>query len=127
MDLADDLSPDQAAEVLQGLLLIPGPAHQLADVLRLVGRCVAMEHSTEPALWEPLLEASSRITIAALHGANAATALTEAAPTPGRPRAATAASPVLDAAGPRTQVHHSPATAATAPAPHGRATQAAHR
>ncbi|MEY9961789.1 hypothetical protein [Streptacidiphilus sp. MAP5-52] len=123
-ELSADLTPAEAAEVLQELLLVPGPAHQLAQVLTVIGQRVAVEHADTPALWEPLLEAAGHITVAHLRAANAATALADAedARHLRRTTAATASSPALQAAGPGARIHHSPA-----PAPHPRIAEPPHR
>ncbi|MBD0688295.1 hypothetical protein [Streptomyces sp. CBMA123] len=123
-DLAPFLTAHEAAEVLQGLTLMPGTAHQLAGTISEIGRQVAQEYGDRPPLWEPLLTQATAISTAAFRTAAASDAIAEAAEETTRSRAATAQSPALRAAGTGASVHLAPASA---PPPHPRIVEPPHR
>ncbi|MFD0405336.1 hypothetical protein [Kitasatospora sp. NPDC127116] len=112
-ELADSMTAEEAAEVLQNLTLQPGPAHRLAAAVTALGNQLASQLGDQPHLWEPVLEGGSRITAAAWR---AAAPTEEVLVTGGRRQAAIASSPAIRAAGPGAEFHLAPA----AVAPHSR-------
>ncbi|MGW2397085.1 hypothetical protein ACWCYY_11075 [Kitasatospora sp. NPDC001664] len=126
IDVAPSLTPHEAAEVLLGLTLMPGPVQQLANAVTEIGRQVAQQYGDRPPLWEPLLTEATAISAAAFRTAATADAIAEAAEETTRSRAATAQSPALRAAGARAAVHFAPPAAYDVP-PHSRIVEPPHR
>ncbi|MFD0259063.1 hypothetical protein ACFVH7_12420 [Kitasatospora indigofera] len=119
------LTPEEAATVLHGLFLPPGPAHVLAGIVQSFGAW-ATDYGG-PHLYEPLFRESAELTLGAYRVAEVANDLTDLGPAPtGGPRstAARASSPAALAAGATTlRGPVEPATAADSPVQPPRSTE----
>ncbi|MGA5704521.1 hypothetical protein [Peterkaempfera bronchialis] len=104
-ELAGSLNAEQAAEVIQWLGLRPGPAHRLAAAVTALGTQLATELGEQPEVWEPVLDAGTRIAAA---GFRAAGPVGEVLYGSDRHRAAVTTSPAIRAAGPGAEVQAAP-------------------
>ncbi|MGV9268380.1 hypothetical protein ACWDRR_27370 [Kitasatospora sp. NPDC003701] len=118
--LAPELTAEHAADVVQWLGLRPGPAHRLAAAFTALGNQLGTELGDQPEVWEPVLDAGSRIASAGFRAAAPASDLLIGGT---RHRAANATSPAIRTAGPTPQIHAAPA----AVTPHSRIVEPPHR
>ncbi|MFC9327914.1 hypothetical protein [Kitasatospora sp. NPDC057015] len=120
----DALDPEEAAEVLHGLFLPPGPAHALAGILHRFGAWAA-DGWENPRVYEPLIREAAELTLGAYRVSAVAhhIAALDAPPAISpRPAAALATSPAARAAQPHSVIQ-GPAAPAAAAVPPARITE----
>ncbi|MEV7122873.1 hypothetical protein [Kitasatospora griseola] len=120
-DCVETLDPDEAAEMLHGLFLPPGPVQALAALLTRLGTHVA--DWGEPAVHEPLFRQGTELAVDAYRVAAVADRLghLDSAATRQRYSAARSISPAAQTAGPGARIHQAAAAeAARNAAPHPR-------
>ncbi|MFD7645114.1 hypothetical protein ACFV4P_31180 [Kitasatospora sp. NPDC059795] len=119
-DCIEALDPDEAAEMLHGLFLPPGPVQALATLLTRLGTHVADAWS-EPGVHEPLFRQGTELAVGAYRVAAVADQLghLDMAATRQRYSAARSISPAAQTAGPGARIHQAAAAeAARNAAPH---------
>ncbi|QKW20626.1 hypothetical protein HUT16_17500 [Kitasatospora sp. NA04385] len=121
-EYVEAMNPDEAAELLHGLFLPPGPVQALAALLTRLG-AYAADAWSDPAVHEPLYREGAELALGAYRVAAVADRLghLDAAETRRRYSAARAFSPAAQAAGPGARIHQAAtAEAARTAAPHPR-------
>ncbi|MFF2955696.1 hypothetical protein ACFVVU_30660 [Kitasatospora sp. NPDC057965] len=102
-EVIEPLDPEEAAEVLYGLVLPPGPAHALAGILNRFGHWAA-EGWDNPRIYEPLIREAAELTLGAYRVTTVANQIANLGETlaGSRSAAALATSPAAQAAEPRS-------------------------
>ncbi|GLW58179.1 hypothetical protein [Kitasatospora phosalacinea] len=121
-ECVEAMHPDEAAELLHGLFLPPGPVQALATLLTRLGAHAADAWS-EPAVHEPLFREGAELALSAYRVAAVADRLghLDVAETRQRYAAARTLSPAARAAGAGARIHQAAAAeAARTAAPHPR-------